>query len=478
MGYIFRLSFANLKLRKLRTVLTIVGIMIGIMSVVTMLTAGIGARRAMVEQVEKVGSTREIHVYSTDTTRKDRILTDSTVLKFEKLGNVTGVYPVVSLDGTEKMGSFMGYNAILGVPEEYMDSLKVAEGEYPKQNGSRPQILAGLGSRYVFYNDRTGQIYGESSKGTRSLAGQRLEFKLMPMDIPKDEESEDREDEFGDVSDTEEKASATDAAGAGGATSVDGEDEQSGSVDSDTSAGEENEDERGQILNIVGETDNEYDYNFYTDIDTLKYYIKRQSVDGYMPGQPRDKDDNPYKVWVYSEIILRVDKTENVEAVSKVVRDMGYRVENNLEMLKSVNHTIGTMQMVLGIIGAIAIVVAVIGIINTMMTAVYDRVREIALLRMLGSDSDDINFMFLFESALMGFVGGVLGVILSLVVNYFINGKLVALMEMPKDAYIMHTPLWMILIVIVASTLVSVLAGAFPARWAAHIKPLEALYNN
>ena len=451
MGYIFRLSFANLKLRKLRTVLTIVGIMIGIMSVVTMLTAGIGARRAMVEQVEKVGSTREIHVYSTDTTRKDRILTDSTVLKFEKLGNVTDVYPVVSLDGTEKMGSFMGYNAILGVPAEYMESLKVAEGEYPKQNGSRPQILAGLGSRYAFYNDRTGQVYGESSKGTRSLAGQRLEFKLMPMDIPKDEESEDREDEFGDGSDAEEKASATDAAGA-----------------SETPSQMVN-------LNIVGETDNEYDYNFYTDIDTLKYYIKRQSVDGYMPGQPRDKDDNPYKVWVYSEIILRVDKTENVEAVSKVVRDMGYRVENNLEMLKSVNRTIGTMQMVLGIIGAIAIVVAVIGIINTMMTAVYDRVREIALLRMLGSDSDDISFMFLFESALMGFVGGVLGVLLSMLINYFINGKLVALMAMPKDAYIMHTPLWMIVIVIVASTLVSVLAGAFPARWAAHIKPLEAL---
>ena len=451
MGYIFRLSFANLKLRKLRTVLTIVGIMIGIMSVVTMLTAGIGARRAMVEQVEKVGSTREIHVYSTDTTRKDRILTDSTVLKFEKLGNVTDVYPVVSLDGTEKMGSFMGYNAILGVPAEYLESLKVAEGKYPKQNGSRPQILAGLGSRYAFYNDRTGQVYGESSKGTRSLAGQRLEFKLMPMDIPKDEESEDREDEFGDGSDAEEKASATDAAGA-----------------SETPSQMVN-------LNIVGETDNEYDYNFYTDIDTLKYYIKRQSVDGYMPGQPRDKDDNPYKVWVYSEIILRVDKTENVEAVSKVVRDMGYRVENNLEMLKSVNRTIGTMQMVLGIIGAIAIVVAVIGIINTMMTAVYDRVREIALLKMLGSDSDDISFMFLFESALMGFVGGVLGVLLSMLINYFINGKLVALMAMPKDAYIMHTPLWMIVIVIVASTLVSVLAGAFPARWAAHIKPLEAL---
>ncbi len=79
MGYIIRLSFANLKLRKLRTALTIVGIMIGIMSIVTMLTAGMGAKDTMIDEVEKVGNTREIVVYSISTSRKDLLLTDFVV---------------------------------------------------------------------------------------------------------------------------------------------------------------------------------------------------------------------------------------------------------------------------------------------------------------------------------------------------------------------------------------------------------------
>ena len=85
MGYMIRFSMANMKVRKLRTVLTIMGIMIGIMSIVTMLTTGIGAKKTMLEEVEKSGSTREIYVYTESRNRKDRLLTDVTVKKIEKL---------------------------------------------------------------------------------------------------------------------------------------------------------------------------------------------------------------------------------------------------------------------------------------------------------------------------------------------------------------------------------------------------------
>ena len=72
MGYIIRLSLANIKRRKLRTALTIVGIMIGVMSIVTMLTTGLGAKKTMMEEVEKTGSTREIQIFSQGKDRKDR----------------------------------------------------------------------------------------------------------------------------------------------------------------------------------------------------------------------------------------------------------------------------------------------------------------------------------------------------------------------------------------------------------------------
>lgn len=497
MGYIIRLSLANIKLRKLRTALTIIGIMIGIMSIVTMLTTGMGAKKTMMDEVEKSGSAKEILIFPQNTMRKDQILTDAIVKKIEKLDNVEAVYPVISIEGDEKIIGFMSWNSISGVPIEYMQTLNLKEGEIPKRNGSRPELLIGNGVRESLYNVKTWQQFDESVRGTESLVGKRMDFSLSDYymtvvdDLEKLEESDevnhledttdsDTSDESDDSTKDEEKekTSSEDSEESEEDISSDnsnGKKENGENSDDSVEDGEENNEPSVQKLRIVGETDNEYDYNMYTDIDSLKLYLKRQSKNGLIPGQPLDKNNRPYSAWAYSKLIVKVDKTENVEHISKVIKDMGYQVHNNIEAFESVNRTVDMVQFILGAIGLIAGIVAVIGIINTMMTAVYDRVREIGLLKMLGSDSDDISFMFLFESALMGFVGGLLGVMLSLIVNIYINNKLVVFMKMPEGTWIMNTPAWLILLAVAASVFVSVLAGAFPARWASRIKPLEAI---
>ena len=451
MGYIIRLSLANIKLRKLRTVLTIIGIMIGIMSIVTMLTTGLGAKKTMLEDVEKSASSKEIIVTSVNTQRKDRLITDSVVKKIEKLDNVAGVYPVIEAEGDEKISGFVGWNSISGVPEEYMDYLTLKEGSSPKKNGSRPELLIGGGIRNTLYSEKTWQQFKKTTRGKESLVGKRMDFAVQDM-----------HESSADSDESEDSA----------------EESQDNSFDTSTDepSSEESEQEKNyQKLRIVGEVDNEYDYNIYTDIDTIKLYLKRQSVNGKIPGQPLDKDNRPYNTWTYSRLIIRVDSVDNVEHVSKVIQDMGFEVQNNLELLDDVTRTINMVQFVLGALGSIAAIVAIIGIINTMTTAVYDRVKEIGLLKMLGSDSDDISFMFLFESALMGFIGGILGVGLSLLVDIFINKKLVEFMKMPEDTWMMVTPAWLLVAAIAVSVMVSVLAGAFPARWASKIKPLEAI---
>ncbi|MCR5105004.1 MAG: ABC transporter permease [Eubacterium sp.] len=498
MGYIIRLSLANIKLRKLRTALTIIGITIGIMSIVTMLTTGMGAKKTMMDEVEKSGSAKEILIFPQNTMRKDQILTDAIVKKIEKLDNVEAVYPVISIEGDEKIIGFMSWNSIYGVPTEYMQSLNLKEGEIPKKNGSRPELLIGNGVRESLYNVKTWQQFNESVRGNESLVGKRMDFSLSDyyMSVVDDLEKLEESDDVNHLEDTTESDTSEelddDTKGDDNEKTPSGDSEESesdisssenskskkengeNSVDS-VDDSEENREPSVQKLRIVGETDNEYDYSLYTDIDSLKLYLKRQSKNGLIPGQPLDKNNRPYSTWAYSRLIIKVDKTENVEHVSKVIKDMGYQVHNNLEAFESVNRTVDMVQFILGAIGLIAGIVAVIGIINTMMTAVYDRVREIGLLKMLGSDSDDISFMFLFESALMGFVGGVFGVILSLIVNIYINNKLVVFMKMPEETWIMNTPAWLILLAVAASVFVSVLAGAFPARWASRIKPLEAI---
>ena len=497
MGYIIRLSFANLKLRKLRTALTIIGIMIGIMSIVTMLTAGMGARDAMVDEVEKVGNTREIVVYCANTSRKDMLLTDSVVSKFEKLDDVVGVYPVLEANGTEKMGNYTGFTSLVGVPIEYMETLNIEDGVIPESNGSRPKLLVGKGIKDNLFNSKTYTLYSESTKGEESLVGKRFDFELQDIVNASKDQEEDQTDASSDSSSSDsssnndsdessednENASSTDADGE--SESADGESKEdtennlkNNTEDESEESNNKSEEENDPVvvkLNIVGETDNEYDYNIYTDIGTLKMFLKRQQNDRKIPGQPLDKSGNPYSFWSYSRIIVRADSVENVEHLSKEIKDMGYQVNNNLETLNSVNRTINIVQLVLGALGAIAGIVAIIGIINTMMTAVYDRIREIGLLKMLGADNDDISFMFLFESALLGGVGGVSGIGLSFLIDLFLNKKLVKMMAMPEGTWIMSTPLWLVVLALVLSIVVSILAGAFPARWASKIKPLEAI---
>ena len=466
MGYIIRLSLANIKVRKLRTTLTILGIMIGIMSIVTMLATGLGAKKAMLEEVEKAGNTREIQVLSENSSRKDRLLTDTIVQKISKLDNVTGVYPVLEAQGDEKLSGYIGYNSISGVPAEYLELLTVKEGEFPSPNGSRPELLADEGVRYTLYNKANWQILADSTKKDDPLTGKRIDFQLMGLDdLQQLSIEENEEDTAADVG----KDSAKEKADSVADSSV-----------SDSSGDGTFEDDMEpsnnyQKLRIVGETDNKYGTSLYTDIDTLKLYLKRQKVDGRIPGQPLDKNNRPYQTWVYSSIIVRTDSVDNVEKVSKSIQSMGFKVYNNLEALQSVTKTINMLQFILGAIGCISGIVAIIGIINTMMTAVYDRVREIGLLKMLGSDSDDISFMFIFESGLMGFVGGILGIGLSFLADIVINKKLVAFMKMPEETWIMSTPAWLILGAVVLSVFISVLAGAFPARWASKIKPLDAM---
>jgi ABC-type antimicrobial peptide transport system permease subunit len=448
--------------------------MIGIMSIVTMLTTGLGAKKTMLEDVEKNASSKEIIVTSVNTQRKDRLITDAVVKKIEKIDNVAGVYPVIEADGDEKISGFVGWNAISGVPKEYMEYLTLKEGSFPEKNGSRPELLIGGGIRNSLYSEKTWQQFKKTTRGKESLVGKRMDFAVQDMhesSADSDENEDSAEESEAYSSDTAPEEKQNDETKKD--TKEDGEDKEK---NTDESSSEESKQEKKyQKLRIVGEVDNEYDYNIYTDIDTMKLYLKRQSVNGKIPGQPLDKENRPYNTWSYSRLIIRVDSVDNVERVSKVIQDMGYEVQNNLEMLDNVTRTVNMIQFVLGALGTIAAIVAIIGIINTMTTAVYDRVKEIGLLKMLGSDSDDISFMFLFESALMGFIGGILGVGLSLLVDIFINKKLVEFMKMPEDTWMMVTPAWLLVSAIAVSVIVSVLAGAFPARWASKIKPLEAI---
>ena len=440
MGYIIRLSLTNLKMRRLRTWLTIIGIMIGTMSMVIMVTAAIGAKKAVENQIEMMGSTREIHVFTGSESRKDRLLTDELVEEFAKIKGVKKVYAVLEFAGWENIGGYSAYFPITGVSSDYLKTLDLESGALAESGGIRPQLIMGGGTKEIFYNSSAGLKYSDTSEGKKGLTGKRMDFIF-----------------------TAGADSTSDSDGTAGGDSVVGSD---GVSDSDRVK-----------LNIIGETANPYDYRIYTDMDTLKRFLKRSAVNGRIPGQPVDKNGNPYKVWAYTEIIVEAEDTDSVEGISEIISNRGFQAENSIETLNNVNKMTGIIGIVLGIMGAVAAVVAVIGIINTMSTAVYDRMSDIGLLKMIGSDSYDIMMMFLFESGLLGFVGGVLGVAASYLIGLILNRKISDFLGFIEGTKIFSIEPHTAVLAIVAAVAVALMAGAFPAGRAAKVPPLNTFYG-
>lgn len=125
----------------------------------------------------------------------------------------------------------------------------------------------------------------------------------------------------------------------------------------------------------------------------------------------------------------------------------------------------GTISIVILVVPAIALVVGAIVIMNIMLVAVTERTKEIGIRKSLGARQSDILRQFLFESATLSAIGGVIGLILAL-----IAGQIITRLVFPT-----RIPWWAAVVAIGVSAAVGILAGLFPAWKAARLDPIEAL---
>lgn len=429
MGWIWHLCLANMKQRGIRTGLTILGVVIGIISIVSLLAIGLGVKKEILDTAESEGSITEIRVQGiSEGIRKDQMLTDRRILEFNEIEGVEAVYPVLDLSTYMKYNQYSGYWSIQGVPRDYLQQIATLNGNTPDEDGLKPKLIMGNQVIDFMYNRNTGMSYRE---------------------LHEDEDEEDEERETLDLS---------------------GEYLE---VQFDTSG-----DAPGYRLTIADMT-KEDSYFIYCDIEILKKYLKQIADDGRIPGQPRNQNDENYREWIYDSVIVKVTGVDSVDPVVKSLKDMGYQVENNKEFVDSVQRMVKIAQVVLGGIGMIALVVAVIGIGNTMTTAVYDRIHEIGVLKVLGSDPDELLYLFLLESGILGGLGGLIGILISYgITELLINQLVVKLMKMPKGSELAIIPVWLAVLAFFLAILLGVLAGFFPARWASRLKPIDAVKNN
>jgi ABC-type antimicrobial peptide transport system permease subunit len=180
----------------------------------------------------------------------------------------------------------------------------------------------------------------------------------------------------------------------------------------------------------------------------------------------------------YSSIFLSVESKKRVDEVARQVeQSTSFGTATGLEEAKKQNQAFTIIGAVLGGIGGIALLVAAIGVINTMVMATLERTREIGIMRAIGATKRTIKRLFTLEAAVLGFLGGLVGVALSFAVmaalNTIVNKQLSHSGVSARN--VLTVPIGLGIIVIAGTTLIGVIAGRLPARRAANLDPVEAL---
>ncbi len=174
------------------------------------------------------------------------------------------------------------------------------------------------------------------------------------------------------------------------------------------------------------------------------------------------------------DLTVQVTSLEQVTGVAEAIKELMERTHKKkdydivvpLELLKRAERTKQIFNIVLGSIAAISLLVGGIGIMNIMLASVTERTREIGIRRALGARRRDIVMQFLIETVMLSGAGGIIGVMLGLIIPFIVT-----------QAAGMKTivTLWSPLLAFTISALVGVVFGIYPALRAARMDPVEAL---
>lgn len=442
------MSINNLRRRKVRTALTVLGVVIGTASVVVMVSLGIGLNALMMEMYSSYGSMTAIEIYNygnngnNGTNDNPLYLTDDTVKEFLRIPHVTSASPVLETNVILKQGVYETNTSINGVTREFMEQIPLGQGKLPDPKSTEMEFIYGNAVVQWFQNSKTGKGYWD----TQELPD--IDYMNKPMFV---------------IFDTDAYYQSR-SGGSGDGTPVKAP--------------------KKYLIRTAGVVEggiddyNSYAYGVYTDIDQLKTQLKKIYKKNPIPGQPTNKKGKPYSYFIYNQAYVYVDDMENVTVVQKAITDMGFQANSQMEWIEQSQQTYNMIQLVLGGIGAISLFVAAIGIANTMMMSIYERTKEIGVIKVLGCDLRTIRNMFLLESGFIGFMGGVIGVAISYGIGFIMNHFLgIGQIMTGQAGNISRIPLWLAAAAVVFAIFVGMAAGFFPSLRAMHLSPLAAIRN-
>ena len=453
------LSIKNLWRRKLRTILTIMGVMIGCCAIVVMLSLGIAMERNFLIQASQYGDIMLIRVFNwnsggrTEDGKEIPPLGDKMLAQFEQIKGVKAVTPVINLYVKMMAGKYVGYVGITGIKTEafkYLD-IPIAEGR-PLEEGDADHMVVGHYVFQNFYNPKASRYRWEPAPE---------DFDFMKEKLTISWDMNYGEKPYPGMQQPKVKAKPVNVKAVGKIA-------QTGSY--------------------------EYDYNVIMPFETVVKYQKemekwnKQNSGGSGGGviiskaYPIPSTGGNGENKGYDQVIVRAANMDDVPNILETIQDYGYVCDSPIQALEYMKQqTAGLRQILLGI-GVMSFIIASIGIANTMYMSIYERTREIGIIKVIGARLRDIRKLFMLEAWWIGVFGGAFGVALSYLFSFLLNKFNINLGNSEiwtpegivklKSSYI---PFMLAAGAFVFSPIASLAAGFLPSRRAMRLSVMKAI---
>jgi len=425
------LAVRNLREAKFRNSLTTLGVAVGVASLVAMLSLGVGLQQLATSRLTKSGLFDSVFVTPKFNMRggppgaaaqseTPRLLDEEARGEISKLPNVIEVFPQIRFPTEVRFNEKPYPTVVAGMPQSSQQS-----GAF---DGMKGNFFSGESADEAILQI---EFAKELSPDTPSLVGKTLSIRYAERKALED--------------------------GSGGFSIVPKE-------------------RQLKIIGIV-ETEPASGFGGFGNGRLLIPLGVAQSLRATQINDLRDAVRGGPAKPTYASLTVRAKSTSSVDAIEESIKKMGFGAFSLLDASKSLKIFFGVFDLILGLFASLALAVATLGIVNTLVMAILERRREIGVLKALGASDGDVKTLFFFEAGVMGFLGGIGGVIfgwligraLNLATNIYLKRR-----DLPSIE-ISTVPVWLVFIAIVFAVIISLAAGLYPASRASKLNPVEAL---
>ncbi len=442
---ILHVCLQNLFRRKMRTMLTVLGVLVGCCAIVMMISMGLGMKESQTRMLSEMGDLTVVTVTAPKNAKAGVKLDDAAVKKLSQIPGVSVVTPKLSTNeltagkdsvtikiyaGNNKR-YVLEYSSVAGMEKSGVEDFgfKLKDGRY--QETKENEILVGGMLAYAFSDSmrpagsNTVDIYSSMSvdeNGAPVFPDPFFDILKTPIQM---------EIQIGsDTTDSKAKKTMITL-------------QPVGVLKEDYSKGEETS------------------MGFIMDLHYLKKVVEELK---------REAGVSTVQKNAYSSILVRTEDMTQVKMIENQIKQLGYTTSSMESIREPMEKEARQKQMMLGGLGSISLFVAALGIMNTMIMSISERTKEIGVMKALGCQLEDIRMLFLMEAGVIGLLGGVIGCVISMIIGFAIN----KVTGQPLSII----PVWLLGFGIVFSIAIGTLSGWYPSSKAVSIPALEAIKHD